>query len=114
MPGWVLIPTVPDWRWLLNREDSPWYPTMRLFRQAADKGSPMAAYNIGMLYFNGHGVKTDRQQARAWFEKSAAAGNEQAIDRLAQIDRECNAGNGSGGQQRAPGAPAGRQPAGKC
>ena len=87
---------------------------MRLFQQAADKGSPMAAYNIGMLYANGHGVKTDRQQARAWFEKAAAAGNEQAIDRLAQIDRECNVGNGSGGQQRAPGAPAGHAPAAKC
>jgi Flp pilus assembly protein TadD len=30
---WVLIPNVPDWRWMLEREDSPWYPTMRLFRQ---------------------------------------------------------------------------------
>jgi tetratricopeptide (TPR) repeat protein len=30
---WVLIPFVPDWRWLLDREDSPWYPGMRLFRQ---------------------------------------------------------------------------------
>jgi ADP-heptose:LPS heptosyltransferase len=32
-PVWVLLPAVPDWRWLLDREDSPWYPTMRLFRQ---------------------------------------------------------------------------------
>jgi tetratricopeptide (TPR) repeat protein len=32
-PVWVMLPSAPDWRWLLNREDSPWYPTMRLFRQ---------------------------------------------------------------------------------
>ena len=32
-PVWLLIPHSPDWRWLLDREDSPWYPTMRLFRQ---------------------------------------------------------------------------------
>ncbi|MEI7775674.1 MAG: tetratricopeptide repeat-containing glycosyltransferase family protein, partial [Verrucomicrobiota bacterium] len=30
---WVLLPFAPDWRWLLNRIDSPWYPTARLFRQ---------------------------------------------------------------------------------
>ncbi len=33
VPVWTLIPFTPDWRWLLEREDSPWYPTMRLFRQ---------------------------------------------------------------------------------
>ena len=32
-PVWVLLPFTPDWRWFLDREDSPWYPTMRLFRQ---------------------------------------------------------------------------------
>ena len=32
-PTWLLLPFVPDWRWLRDREDSPWYPTMKLFRQ---------------------------------------------------------------------------------
>jgi hypothetical protein len=32
-PVWTLLPFAPDWRWLLDRSDSPWYPTMRLFRQ---------------------------------------------------------------------------------
>jgi hypothetical protein len=32
-PVWLLLNSAPDWRWQLNRQDSPWYPTMRLFRQ---------------------------------------------------------------------------------
>jgi tetratricopeptide (TPR) repeat protein len=32
-PVWIMLPSVPDWRWLLDRDDSPWYPTARLFRQ---------------------------------------------------------------------------------
>jgi len=32
-PAWVLLPFAPDWRWLLKRNDSPWYPSIRLFRQ---------------------------------------------------------------------------------
>jgi ADP-heptose:LPS heptosyltransferase len=33
-PVWIMLPKVPDWRWLLERTDTPWYPRMRLFRQA--------------------------------------------------------------------------------
>lgn len=33
VPVWTLVPFRPDWRWLIGRDDSPWYPTMRLFRQ---------------------------------------------------------------------------------
>jgi tetratricopeptide (TPR) repeat protein/ADP-heptose:LPS heptosyltransferase len=38
-PLWLLLPFAPDWRWLLEREDSPWYPSARLFRQAAPGNS---------------------------------------------------------------------------
>ncbi|MGI4856210.1 MAG: tetratricopeptide repeat protein [Janthinobacterium lividum] len=34
-PVWVLLPFTPDWRWQMTRDDSPWYPGMRLFRQPA-------------------------------------------------------------------------------
>jgi ADP-heptose:LPS heptosyltransferase len=33
-PTWILLPYTPDFRWLLDRDDSPWYPTVRLFRQS--------------------------------------------------------------------------------
>jgi hypothetical protein len=34
---WILLPYAPDWRWMLDREDTPWYPTARLFRQDASR-----------------------------------------------------------------------------
>ncbi len=34
IPTWLVLPRIPDWRWLLERDDSPWYPSMRLFRQS--------------------------------------------------------------------------------
>ncbi len=36
-PVWGLIPYIPDWRWLLDRDDSPWYPSLQLFRQGEDR-----------------------------------------------------------------------------
>jgi tetratricopeptide (TPR) repeat protein len=37
-PVWLMLPYSPDWRWLLGRDESPWYPGMRLFRQRAGEG----------------------------------------------------------------------------
>jgi tetratricopeptide (TPR) repeat protein len=37
-PVWILLPFIPDWRWVLDRDDSPWYPTARLFRQDETRG----------------------------------------------------------------------------
>lgn len=33
LPTWVLLSAAPDWRWLLERSDTPWYPTAHLYRQ---------------------------------------------------------------------------------
>ncbi len=41
-PVWTLLPFAPDWRWLMERADSPWYPSMRLFRQPAFADWPSA------------------------------------------------------------------------
>ncbi len=41
VPVWVVLSCVPDWRWLLARDDSPWYPTMRLVRQSENGAGRM-------------------------------------------------------------------------
>ena len=49
-PVCVLLQAVPEWRWLLGRDDSPWYPTARLFRQArvGDWNGPVAAVTAAL------------------------------------------------------------------
>lgn len=44
IPTWIMLPFPADWRWLLERSDSPWYPTVRLFRQpsAGDWNTPLS------------------------------------------------------------------------
>ena len=52
-PVWTLLPFHPDLRWLLNRPDSPWYPSMRLFRQSrpADWQTPIRTITDGLRAF---------------------------------------------------------------
>ncbi|MFZ1987123.1 MAG: tetratricopeptide repeat protein [Desulfatitalea sp.] len=84
-PVWVLLPFVPDWRWLLQRSDSPWYPTARLFRQTrANDWSQVisdvdAALSALISQMGGNAVAPDPErsktfpmagpQARAHFEE---------------------------------------------
>ncbi len=37
VPTWTLLPFACDWRWMINRSDTPWYKSMRLFRQEKDR-----------------------------------------------------------------------------
>jgi ADP-heptose:LPS heptosyltransferase len=65
-PVWVALNASPDWRWMQGRNDSPWYPTMRLFRQPragiADDKSP---WSPAMRLFL-------QPRASAWHEVVAA------------------------------------------
>jgi hypothetical protein len=47
VPAWLALSTIVDWRWILKRADSPWYPTLRLFRQAElDNWAPVFEHMV--------------------------------------------------------------------
>jgi Flp pilus assembly protein TadD len=56
-PVWTLLKADPDWRWFLDREDSPWYPSMRLFRQQrrGDWSAPLEALRRALIHRFGEG-----------------------------------------------------------
>jgi hypothetical protein len=56
-PVWILLTHAPDWRWLLDRDDSPWYPSARLFRQRESRewGSVIMRLRDALLAFTGAG-----------------------------------------------------------
>jgi Glycosyltransferase family 9 (heptosyltransferase) len=60
-PVWVLLTHAPDWRWLLDRDDSPWYPTARLFRQhdSREWDSVIARVGDALVEF----TESDRENA---------------------------------------------------
>jgi tetratricopeptide (TPR) repeat protein len=62
-PVWTLLPLAPDWRWQLDRDDTPWYPTMRLFRQSkrGDWGDVVARVCRGIQkMIQGSGRQADK------------------------------------------------------
>jgi hypothetical protein len=62
---WILLPFNPDWRWLLGRDDSPWYPTARLFRQPAigDWGSVIAMVGTELARYRANYRNVDIPEA---------------------------------------------------
>ena len=52
LPVWTLISRIPDWRWLLDRPDTPWYPSMRLFRQPVPGDWDSVAKSVGEALAN--------------------------------------------------------------
>jgi tetratricopeptide (TPR) repeat protein len=77
-PVWVLLPFAPDWRWLLARDDSPWYPSARLFRQSApgdwDGVLARAARALG------GDAGPDASEAHAQGNRAVAAGRGEAAE----------------------------------
>jgi hypothetical protein len=71
VPVWVMLPAVPDWRWMLDRSDSPWYPSVRLFRQAtAGEWTPVIA-RVAKELKHRFGVADRAPTAGAWPEFDA-------------------------------------------
>lgn len=61
-PIWLLLPFVPDWRWMMSREDSPWYSTARLFRQTRDENWAGVVSEVGaaLSKWTGHSDSLSR------------------------------------------------------
>jgi predicted O-linked N-acetylglucosamine transferase (SPINDLY family)/ADP-heptose:LPS heptosyltransferase len=77
-PVWTLLPFSPDWRWLLARNDSPWYPSMRLFRQAklGDWDGVIAAVRQALADRIGGGSQVPGRAQFAEYVALVAAANE--------------------------------------
>ena len=63
--AWVALPFAPDWRWLLDRDDSPWYPTITLFRQRQRRDwngvfARMTADLTGLVSSEGESARSSR------------------------------------------------------
>lgn len=112
-PTWLLTPWVNDWRWLLGREDSPWYPTMRLFRQVKGQSWRVVAERMaGELKRAVSGEETALTPFRADGEHRArqaaatfAAGERQSTTRGKPLASQPAMGEAAAGKKAEPSAP---------
>ncbi|HEV3246234.1 MAG TPA: tetratricopeptide repeat protein, partial [Beijerinckiaceae bacterium] len=115
-PVWIMLPFVPDWRWQLERKDSPWYPTARLFRQKTRgdwgsvvsdiaialgtlarrepdrQGSPpasMPAERSGLAIRKPSARPTPLSQSPSWLETLAMADEHRKAGRFDEADQLC-------------------------
>lgn len=69
-PAWLMLPHQPDWRWLLHREDTPWYPSLRLFRQPRPGDwAEVVARIASLLAAFAPGAEKSRRPASADFSR---------------------------------------------
>ena len=110
-PVWVVLPLAPDWRWLLDREDTPWYPTMRLFRQRRlgewDEVFERLAAALGAaVTASAGGAPPGRAGTRAPADTTARTPRTSAAGRHADPGRDRTraggASRGRGGPRRPP------------
>lgn len=98
-PTWILLPFAPDWRWMLDRTDSPWYPSVRLFRQhaSADWGGALAQVRGALLQvereasvsLNGGAVAMTHTTSKSFAPFAASVLQQAQQLYVAQRYREC-------------------------
>jgi tetratricopeptide (TPR) repeat protein len=88
-PVWIMLPFSPDFRWLLDRHDSPWYPTARLFRQCrrGDWDAVVAAIGEALVSEQRSGVLAQEAAQTAAQEAAALLAAGRYDDALATCDR---------------------------
>jgi len=70
---------------MAHDEEDPPIESVKLLRPLAEKGNPLAQYNLGIFYATGSGVKQDYREAAKWFRLSSAKGTALAQNRLADL-----------------------------
>lgn len=86
-PVWILLPFVSDWRWQLNRSDSPWYPTMKIFRQSTPSSWPEVINSVKQeLVQLAAGAVSHNQRGIELLQQGCAAEAEQTFFRAITLD----------------------------